>query len=175
MRVSSMPPFLPVPPQAVSMPAPPPEPCAFCPFPRRRFMKPERGTFPCFWSSRNSRPNFPMSRSPCRLPSAPCRFTSIPACAGMSSCSAKGRVRYFRAKVRFPSVRCCLRIRARFSPRRFRRRLPARRVAAVCLALSGGQALFSKPACADRTGGAGHPLLPRSAPAQALFAARRRT
>ena len=82
-------------------------------------MKPERGMFPCFWSSRNSRPSFPMSRSPCRLPSAPCRFTSIPACAGISSCSAKGRVRCFRAKERFPSVRCCLRIRARFSPRRF--------------------------------------------------------
>ena len=37
MRVSSMPPFLPVPPQAVSMPAPPPEPVRFLPFSAQAF------------------------------------------------------------------------------------------------------------------------------------------
>lgn len=48
MRVSSMPPFLPVPPQAVSMPAPPPEPVRFLPFSAQAFHEARTRHVPVF-------------------------------------------------------------------------------------------------------------------------------
>ena len=48
MRVSSMPPFIPVPPQAVSMPAPPPEPVRFLPFSAQAFREARTRHVPVF-------------------------------------------------------------------------------------------------------------------------------
>ena len=48
MRVSSMPPFIPVPPQAVSMPAPPPEPVRFLPFSAQAFHEARTRHVPVF-------------------------------------------------------------------------------------------------------------------------------
>ena len=48
MRVSSMPPFIPVPPQAVSVPAPPPEPVRFLPFSAQAFHESRTRHVPVF-------------------------------------------------------------------------------------------------------------------------------
>lgn len=122
MRVSSMPPFLPVPPQAVSMPAPPPEPVRFLPFSAQAFHEARTRHVPVFLVIAEQPPELSDVSLSMQIAE---RTVPVHLYPGVRRdvellCQRAGAL--FSAKVRFPSVRCCLRIRARFSPRRFRRR-----------------------------------------------------